>query len=209
MRPIRRLAPPARTTPANLMLRSRGRNARRVELQQELLAALRLVESPRSRPPSGRARGATAGTRGWSVRPSARSPILATRSRAGCRAHGGSPPDRRRSARSCRGPGRPVRPTRRGTVATRPRPRRPPRAARGHRVRALRRADPRRRGSGAGRTVVGIPLENWIGWSLTPSAYAVRYCRRRARHHPLRGQEHRDRAGGGLRPRCDRRPPGS
>ena len=90
------------------------------------MAPLRLVVLADRLPPSRRDRAATAGTRDWSVPPSARTRSPAIRWPAGCRDHGGSPPDTRRTARSCRGRDRRASPRRRGSEATPRRPRRPP-----------------------------------------------------------------------------------
>ena len=103
-RPIRRLAPPVSTAAATGVVTSPDcRDAGRVELRHEQRDPLGLVDLADQRRHLSQAAQRTAGSRGWWAPTSARSPTRATRWHAGRRAHGGSRPGRRRSARSGRG----------------------------------------------------------------------------------------------------------
>ena len=170
--PMRVLAPPVSTAPASRSTvtatpASTLRDARRIELEQEQVAALRPRRPPRSPRPSRRDRAGRGGTLDWSGPPNARTHSPANRWRAGRPDHGGIPPDRRRTARSCRDRGRRASAQasrKRGddaaTAATAAR-----RSSAGNSSAAARRraSSP----SGAGSTVVGRPVDMWIGWSLT------------------------------------------
>ena len=107
-----------------------GGDAAGVELQHEHGDARRLRRLRRWPRPSAAGHVGSAGSPDWSRRPSARSPIRASRWRAARRAHGDSRRDMPRSARCRRVRGCRARPTRSGNEGWPRRPRRPGRVDR-------------------------------------------------------------------------------